>query len=84
FFAWNFFDSVLDQKEFFSDYIFEDTAAELLRNDPALRQKLTDKRAADKAFAENANAQLEFIYKQTLYFEKTFNRYPVYRLESSR
>ncbi|ARK11118.1 M14 family metallopeptidase [Fibrella sp. ES10-3-2-2] len=84
FFAWNFFDSILDQKEYFSDYIFEDTAAELLRTDPALRQKLADKRATDKAFAESANAQLEFIYKQTPYFEKTFNRYPVYRLETRR
>ncbi|MEZ0541326.1 M14 family metallopeptidase [Fibrella arboris] len=84
FFAWNFFDSILDQKEYFSDYIFEDTAAELLRNDPALRQKLADKRATDKAFAESADAQLEFIYKQTPYFEKTFNRYPVYRLEGRR
>ncbi|GAB3542214.1 M14 family metallopeptidase [Spirosoma fluminis] len=84
FFTWNFFDSILDQKEYFSDYIFEDTAAELLRKDPALRQKLADKQAADKAFAQNANVQLEFIYKQTPYFEKTFNRYPVYRLENSR
>jgi hypothetical protein len=82
FFAWNFFDSILDQKEYFAGYIFEDTAADLLRKDPVLRQKLADKRAADKAFAENANAQLEFIYKQTPYFEKTVNRYPVYRLES--
>ncbi|MGF7215237.1 hypothetical protein GGR92_001377 [Spirosoma lacussanchae] len=84
FFVWNFFDSILDQKEYFSDYIFEDTAAELLRNDPALRQKLADKRAADKAFAENADAQLSFIYKQTPYFEKTVNRYPVFRLERPR
>jgi len=84
FFTWNFFDSVLDQKEYFSSYIFEDTAAELLKKDPALRQQLADKRAADKAFAENANAQLEFVYKQTPYFEKTFNRYPVYRLEGGR
>ncbi len=84
FFAWNFFDSVLDQKEYFSDYIFEDTAAELLRKDPILRQQLADKRAADKAFAENGNAQLEFIYRQTPHFEKTVNRYPVYRLESGR
>ncbi|QJW90839.1 M14 family metallopeptidase [Spirosoma taeanense] len=81
FFAWNFFDSVLDQKEYFSDYIFEDTAADLLRKDPALRQQLADRRAADKAFADNARAQLEFIYRKTTYFEKTFNRYPVYRLE---
>lgn len=80
FFAWNFFDSILDQKEYFADYIFEDTAAELVRNDPALRKKLDEKRAADKAFAGNADAQLDFIYRQTPYYEKTHNRYPVYRL----
>ena len=36
FFAWGFFDSVLQQKEHFSDYVFEDLAADLLRHDPAL------------------------------------------------
>ncbi len=80
FFAWNFFDSILDQKEYFSNYIFEDTAAELVKNDPDLRKKLEEKRATDKAFAENADAQLDFIYRQTPYYEKTHNRYPVYRL----
>ncbi len=84
FFAWNFFDSVLDQKEYFSDYIFEDTAADLLKKDPALRQKLTEKQTTDKAFAESADAQLAFIYRQTPYYEKTHNRYPVYRLERNR
>jgi hypothetical protein len=82
FFAWNFFDSVLDQKEYFANYIFEDTAADLLSKDPALRQQLADKRAADASFAENGDAQLSFIYQRTPYFEKTFNRYPVYRHES--
>ncbi len=36
FFNWNFFDSVLGQKEHYSAYVFEDTAAELLKNDPLL------------------------------------------------
>ncbi|HUH32726.1 MAG TPA: M14 family metallopeptidase [Daejeonella sp.] len=36
FFAWNFFDSVLGQKEHFSAYVFEDEAAALLRNDSKL------------------------------------------------
>ncbi|WP_020595840.1 M14 family metallopeptidase [Spirosoma panaciterrae] len=80
FFAWNFFDSILDQKEYFSDYIFEDTAAELLKKSPELQKQLAEKRASDKAFAENADAQLDFIYRQTPYYEKTHNRYPVYRL----
>ncbi|WP_246202300.1 M14 family metallopeptidase [Spirosoma agri] len=80
FFAWNFFDSILDQKEYFSDYIFEDTAADIVKKNPALRKQLDEKRAADKAFAENADAQLDFIYRQTPYYEKTHNRYPVYRV----
>lgn len=80
FFAWNFFDSILDQKEYFSYYIFEDTAAELLKKSPELQKQLAEKRASDKAFAENADAQLDFIYRQTPYYEKTHNRYPVYRL----
>lgn len=80
FFAWNFFDSILDQKEYFADYIFEDTAAELVKTNPALRKQLDEKRATDKAFAESADAQLDFIYRQTPYYEKTHNRYPVYRL----
>jgi hypothetical protein len=39
FFAWNFFDSVLGEKEYFSDYVFEDVAAALLKNDPELKKK---------------------------------------------
>ncbi|RIV21538.1 hypothetical protein DYU11_19245 [Fibrisoma montanum] len=81
FFAWNFFDSILGQKEHFSAYIFEDTAAELLKNDPALRKKLEERRAADKTFASDAEAQLEFVYRHSPYYETTHNRYPVYRIE---
>ncbi|MFD2934077.1 M14 family zinc carboxypeptidase [Spirosoma flavum] len=81
FFAWNFFDSVLDQKEYFADYIFEDTAADLVKRNPALRKQLDEKRAVDKTFAEQADAQLNFIYRQTPYYEKSHNRYPAYRLD---
>ncbi|MEJ7661322.1 MAG: hypothetical protein WKG07_17825 [Hymenobacter sp.] len=40
FFAWGFFDSVLQQKEHYSDYVFEDLAAEFLTQNPAVRQQL--------------------------------------------
>jgi hypothetical protein len=35
FFRWGFFNSVLEKKEAYSDYVFEDTAAEILRDEPA-------------------------------------------------
>lgn len=80
FFNWNFFDSILGQKEHFSSYIFEDTAADLLKKNPALKQKLEEEKAKNPALAENASAQLEFVYKNSEYFEPTFMRYPIGRL----
>ncbi|MCX2475411.1 M14 family metallopeptidase [Pedobacter sp. MC2016-05] len=82
YFSWNFFDSILDMKEHFSAYVFEDTAADLLKNNPELKNKLEAKKASDADFAKNAAAQLDFVYKNSDYYEKTHNRYPVARLET--
>jgi len=80
FFAWNFFDAILQQKEGYSDYRWEDIAAEFIRNNPELKQKLEAKKQADATFAKNASAQLNFIYKNSSYYEPAHLRYPVYRL----
>ncbi|WP_231491189.1 M14 family zinc carboxypeptidase [Pedobacter sp. Leaf170] len=80
FFNWNFFDSILDMKEHFSAYIFEDTATELLKNNPALKARLEEKKLNDTTFAKSSSAQLDFVYKNSDYYEKTHNRYPVARL----
>ena len=80
FFSWNFFDAVLQQKEGYSDYRWEDVAADVLKNNPDLKKKLEDKKAVDPKFAGNGSAQLDFIYKNSPYYEPSHNRYPVYRL----
>jgi len=80
YFAWGFFDSILQQKEWFSDYVFEDIAAELLSKDPALKAALEAERARDPAFAKDAWAQLYFVYQRSPYFEPGYRRYPVARL----
>lgn len=80
FFAWNFFDGILQQKEGYSDYRWDDLAAEVLKKDPALQAKLEEKKKADAKFAANGPAQLDFIYKNSPYYEPGHNRYPVYRL----
>jgi hypothetical protein len=80
FFAWNFFDAILQQKEGYSDYRWEDIAAQVLKDNPAVKEKLEAKKKADAAFAANASAQLDFIYKNSPYYEPGHNRYPVYRL----
>jgi hypothetical protein len=80
FFAWNFFDGILNQKEGYSDYVFEDVAAEILKASPELRQKLEEKRKSDPKFAADADAQLDFVYKNSVYYEPTHRVYPVGRV----
>lgn len=80
YFNWNFFDSILDMKEHYSAYVFEDTATELLKNNADLKSKLEAKKSADPEFVKNGAAQLDFVYKNSDYYEKTHNRYPVARL----
>ncbi len=81
FFAWNFFDAVLQQKEGYSDYRWEDIAAEVLKKDPALKEKLDQKKATDPKFASDSGAILEFIYENSPYYEKAHRRYPVFRVD---
>ncbi len=80
FFNWNFFDSILGQKEHYSAYVFEDTAADLLKAHPELKTMLEQAKANDPALAKSGAAQLQFIYKNSAYYEKTHLRYPVGRL----
>ena len=80
FFNWNFFDTVLQQKEHYSDYVFEDLAAKLLIERPELKAGLERKMAADTKFAASPQAQLEWIYKNSEYYEASHLRYPIYRI----
>lgn len=80
YFAWNFFDGVLMQKEHFSSYVFEDLAAAYLKEHPQLQKQLEEKRQADPEFAQSGRAQLNFIYEHSPYYEPTYRLYPVGRL----
>ena len=80
YFIWNFFDNILQQKEWFSSYVFEDIAEKLLIEDTLLKERFESKKRVDSIFAHNAGAQLYFIYKHSSYYEKTHNLYPVGRL----
>lgn len=80
YFAWNFFDGILQQKEGYSDYRWEDVAAEVLKANPALQTEFDQKKKSDAAFAANAAAQLNWVYKHSFYYEPAHLRYPVYRI----
>lgn len=81
FFAWNFFDGILQQKEGYSDYRWEDVAANLIRNDSTLRKKVEQRKASDANFAQSSALILDFIYRNSAFFEKAYLHYPVYSIE---
>ncbi|WP_460218309.1 M14 family metallopeptidase [Psychroserpens sp. MEBiC05023] len=81
FFNWNFFDTILQQKEGFSPYVWEDKAAELLQRNPKLQIDFNLKKTYDKDFADNWYAQLDWLHKQSEHYEKAHLQYPVYRIE---
>lgn len=80
FFAWNFFDSVLQQKEWFSDYVFEDIAAEVLLKDKELKKAFEAALISDNSIKDSHWNQLYWIYRHSEYYEKSSNRFPVCRM----
>ncbi|MBC3831174.1 peptidase M14 [Undibacterium amnicola] len=79
FFRWGFFNSVLEKKEAFSDYVFEDSAYEMLQTEPGLAEKFEAWKAANPELLSNQEAVLDFIFANGQRFhEPEWRRYPVY------
>ncbi len=79
FFSWNFFDSILQQKEWFSDYVFEDIAIQLLQDNLELKKDFDSALNKDESLKNSRWNQLFWIYQHSPYYENSANRYPVYR-----
>ncbi|NBR83038.1 MAG: hypothetical protein EBT52_04850 [Flavobacteriia bacterium] len=77
---WGFFHSVFQQKEYFSTYVFEDTAMELLEKDPDLKEAFELWKEKNPEKAGNAYEVLGFIYSRSSYQEMEFLRYPIARI----
>jgi hypothetical protein len=77
--TWNFFDSYLQQKEYFSNYVFKDQIADILAKDQKLNEEYQLRKATDEKFRNSEWDQLYFIYSRSAYFEQTFMRLPIYQ-----
>ncbi|WP_104734546.1 M14 family metallopeptidase [Hanstruepera ponticola] len=80
FFNWNFFDTILQQKEGFSPYVFEDEALDILNKNLELKTEFNKKKETDSEFANNWYAQLNWIFERSEHYEKAHLQYPIYRI----
>jgi hypothetical protein len=82
FFRWGFFNSVLEKKEAYSEYVFEDEAEKLLVEEPALAAKFDAWKRENPALLTNQEAVLDFIFANCAkYREPEWRRYPVFMIE---
>jgi hypothetical protein len=82
FFRWGFFNSVLEKKEAFSDYVFEDEAEKMLREEPELAAKFDAWKQANAALLKDQSAVLDFLFANCArYHEPEWRRYPVMLIE---
>ena len=81
YFNWNFYDEILQQKEWFSSYVFDPEASEMVK-DPEILKALEDFVSKDSSKRDNPRAKLGFLYTQSSHYESDRHMiYPVYRIE---
>lgn len=81
YFNWNFYDEILQQKEWFSSYVFDREAKALLA-DTAIYRAFCEKKEMDPEFCRNAFSQLYHLYRQSDHYERERHMiYPVFRIE---
>jgi len=76
---WNFFDTVLEKKEYGEMYVMEPLARRMAQQDPALAAEFRARVAADSAFARDPYARLEFFYRRSPWADPEQNLIPVAR-----
>lgn len=79
--SWGFFSTAFERKEYMEQYVAEDVAGQMLKNDPALRKEFAQ-RLEDPAFAHDPLARLEFFYRRHASWDERLNLYPVYRVDT--
>lgn len=86
FMAWNFFDSTLQQKEYFSSYVFEETAEAMLESNLKLKQEFESVKEEKEREGDawSARQQLDWLYKKSDHFEQTPARYPVFSIPKNQ
>jgi hypothetical protein len=77
FFAWGFFNEILQRVEYLEAYALAPMADQMLANDPALRADFEARLAADPAFAADPDARLAWFYERSPYYDQRYLLYPV-------
>lgn len=79
FFQWGFMHEILQPTEYIEDYVMQPMAEIMLKSNPTLKTEFDRKKKADKFFAKDPKAQMEWFYRQTPYADDQWLLYPIAR-----
>jgi hypothetical protein len=79
--SWGYFNAAFERKEYMEAYVAEDVAAQMLKQDTALKREFERKLSEDPAFAKSPAARLDFFYRRHPSWDERLNLYPVFRVE---
>jgi hypothetical protein len=80
-FQWGFFLGLLEREGEVAEYIMEPTAIRMFSDDRRLREEFTERLLAEPEFAADAEARLEWFFRNTPFFDPGWRVYPVAREE---
>lgn len=79
FFKWNFFDTILEQKEGFSSYVFAATAQKMIEENENLKKEFDSIKRANRSFNQSNYQQLNWLYERSAHYEKAHLTYPIHK-----
>ena len=77
FFSWGFFTGMFERTEYFEPYAIEPLIAELLAQQPELKQQFEQALAADDALRNNPRERYNWFYQKLRYYDQNYLKYPV-------
>ena len=79
YFNWNYFDAILQQKEWYSPYVFEDKALDILEADPEMNEQF-NRWLEHEEFASSPRSRIHWVYTHSEHYEPEHLRFPVFRV----
>lgn len=76
---WGFFNTIFTRTEYIEAYAVEPLAQQMLDSDPELAKKFKQKLENDSEFKNNPKARLAWFYRNSSYFDFTYQVYPIFR-----
>jgi hypothetical protein len=80
FVKWGFFNAIFEQKEYFEVYSMTPVAEKMYEDNEELRNQFLSKIEKEKDFKNNVYDRLDFFYKNSEYYDKKHNIYPVLKV----